>query len=288
TPRYERGATGLRKLDGPSTVAPIRARHPQWFVRSRLLDAEVVLVPHSDVLRVHRPEARLAQLRAGGASGRLEERVAGAAGALVALGVPAERIGVTGSLLVGAAGDSSDMDVVVYGRAAFARARAALATLLERGDWSGLGEAQWRDAWERRGAPGTLAEYVRHESRKHTKAVVEGSRLDLTLLQDAEEGEPERPPFRKLGRHSLQATVLDDRAAFDLPARYVVDDPDVPQLVAWTATYVGHARAGERVEAHGWLEEDAMGRRRLLVGTSREAPGESIRVLPDSQASLTV
>jgi predicted nucleotidyltransferase len=212
--------------------------------------------------------------------------VARAAGALAALGVPAARIGVTGSLLVGAAHASSDMDIVVYGRAAFASARAALAGLLRRGDWSALDDAEWRDAWERRGAPGTLADYVRHEVRKHTKAVVEGSRLDLTLLQDADEAEPERPPFRKLGRHALQATVLDDRAAFDLPARYAIDDPDVPQLVAWTATYVGHARAGERVEAHGWLEEDAMGRRRLLVGTSREAPGESIRVLPDSQAAF--
>jgi uncharacterized protein len=53
--------------------------------------------------------------------------------------------------------------------------------------------------------------------------------------------------------------------------------------VSFTPTYAGQAAAGEMIEASGWLEADTKGTLRLVVGTSRESPGEWIRVTsPDS------
>jgi predicted nucleotidyltransferase len=279
TVRYLREGGVPRKLEPDEAARLVSRRHPAWARRSPLLDVEVVLVPHAEVVRVHRPEDRLAALRAGSAAERLEGRAVRAAAILGRGGVPPDRIGVTGSLLVGAARHDSDLDLVAYGRAAFHAARRALAGAVARGEWHELPAEEWREAWRRRGAPGALDDYVRAERRKGTKALVEGTRLDLTLLQDPGEGEPEHPPYAKLGRTGIEAIVTDASAAFDLPARFRVDHAGVPEVVAYTATYAGQAIAGERIGAMGWLEEDARGRRRLLVGTSREAPGEWIRVL---------
>jgi predicted nucleotidyltransferase len=278
TPRYVRDGAALRKLDAGAARAHVAARHPAWIVRSPLLGVEVVLVPFDAIERVHRPEERATSILGGDARHSVEGFARHALAALVGEGVPPDRLGLTGSLLVGAVHDASDIDVVTYGRAAFAAARAALAALVQAGQWSAPDEAGWRDAWQRRGAPGDLADYIRHERRKGTKAMVDGVRLDLSLLQDPTEGVAEAPPYRKLGRLELAALVTDASGAFDYPARYEVEHPDVRALVSYTATYAGQAESGERVIASGWLEEDAAGARRLLIGTSREAVGEYLSV----------
>ena len=74
-------------------------------------------------------------------------------------------------------------------------------------------------------------------------------------------------------------------AAFDHPARYVVRHADVAEVVSFTPTYAGQAVAGETIEASGWLEVDSVGARRVVVGTSREAGGEWIRVVDVSRQS---
>ena len=278
TPRYLRLGDGLRKLDAVQGRAWVVARHPDWLVDSSLLGVEVVLVPVGAIERVHRPESRLAALLASAGPHPFERRAAAVARALMEQGVSAARLGVTGSLLVGAATTASDMDLVAYGRAAFAAARSALAALQAAGRWHGLEEADWRVAWERRGAPGDFATYVWHEARKGTKALADGVRVDLSLLQDAHEGMAERPPYRKLGRCDIEATVRDASAGFDYPARFGVAHPELEEVVSYTATYAGQAEAGEHILASGWLEEDREGRRRLLVGTSREAVGEWLMV----------
>ena len=96
---------------------------------------------------------------------------------------------------------------------------------------------------------------------------------------------PERGPFRKLGRIVVKALVTDASAAFDHPARYRVQHGEVSEVVSFTPTYAGQAVEGETIEAKGWLEEDSMGAHRLVVGTSREAGGEWIRLAATSPGS---
>ena len=279
TPRYAREGHALRKLDTAAARDWVAMRHPEWLVDSPLLGIEVVLVPSGAIECVHRPETRAAALRAGDALHPIEQAARRVLDALVAQGVPSARLGVTGSLLVGAMHAASDIDVVAYGRSTFASARSALALLVASGQWSALGPDAWRDAWRRRGEPGELETYVRHEARKGTKAMASGVSVDLALLQDEAEGIAEAPPYRKLGRHVLEARVRDASGAFDYPARYLLAHAEVDALVSYTATYAGQASAGDLVRASGWLEEDASGARRLLIGTSREAEGESLTVL---------
>jgi predicted nucleotidyltransferase len=288
--RYVRRQGRLVKLGTDEANRHLAEHVPAWLAHSVLVDAMVHRVPLTDVMRVHRPDVRLHKLRqlapADSALPRprhaledaLMARALWAAQALADGGAPIDRLGVGGSLLLGAQHAESDIDLVVYGRSAFDTARRALAAALADGRFHELGDDDWRDAWGRRGSPIELEEYRWHERRKHTKAVVQGTRLDLSLVVDHAEEISERGPFRKFGKATITAPVTDATAAFDHPARYRVDHPDVAEVVSFTPTYAGQARAGETIEASGWLEEDATGARRIVVGTSREGRGEWIRV----------
>ncbi|HQJ62015.1 MAG TPA: DNA polymerase subunit beta, partial [Methanothrix soehngenii] len=72
--------------------------------------------------------------------------------------------------------------------------------------------------------------------------------------------------------------VTDCEFAFDSPAIFRLDHPEVKEILCFTHTYAGQALPGERIEAKGVLEETANGLR-LVVGTTREARGEWIRSL---------
>ena len=73
--------------------------------------------------------------------------------------------------------------------------------------------------------------------------------------------------------------MTDDSAAFDYPASFVIDDSLIQEVVSFTATYNGQAQAGETIVAAGQVEVNDAGKKRLVVGSSREAVGEFIRVI---------
>jgi hypothetical protein len=91
--------------------------------------------------------------------------------------------------------------------------------------------------------------------------------------------EPEHRHYIKQGISTVKAVVTDDYRAFDFPAHYSIDNAVTPEVVSFTHTYVGQARVGETIEVTGAVECDsASGQRRLVVGSSREAIGEYIKV----------
>lgn len=275
--RYVRRGGGFAKLATAAANGYLREHRPHYLAHSALIDAMVHRVPLADVVWTHRPDERLRDLRAGVGRDRLEQRSLRAVGALVSGGAIGDRLGLGGSLLLGAQHDESDIDLVVYGRAAFERARRALGAAVLAGELEPLDQAHWQAAWQRRGGELSLEEYVGQELRKRNKAVVEGTRVDLSLVVDRDEEVPERGPFRKLGKILLRAEVVDAEAAFDHPSRYRIRHDRVREVVSFTPTYAGQALAGETIEASGWLEEDSGGALRVVVGTSREAGGEYIK-----------
>jgi len=66
--------------------------------------------------------------------------------------------------------------------------------------------------------------------------------------------------------------------AFDSPAIYEIDHPQVNEVLSFTHTYTGQALEGETIEARGVLEQIG-DETRLVVGTTREAKGEWIKSL---------
>ena len=267
-----------QKLDTVQARDLLHTRHPRYLAYSDRIGAEAVLVPPRAVAKVHRPGEALAALEQSAGDDGIEGTALRVIAHLTRNHVDRSTLGITGSLMLGFQRPGSDIDIVVYDGEAFTLARRAVKEALEDGEFTPLDAATWRSAYERRGCALDFDAYVKHEMRKFNKFTLDGTKVDISWVPLAYRDEF-RPPVQKLGASTITAVVVDDTRAFAYPARYVIDDDAVEQILCYTATYTGQACAGETIEAAGMIERDAGGRRCMIIGTTREAPGEYIRVV---------
>jgi predicted nucleotidyltransferase len=234
-------------------------------------------IPPSRVTGHYEPRLRAAEILAAPNPDPLEGTAQTVLETFSRNGVRSSFLGVTGSLLARAHSPRSDIDLVVYDRDAFHRVRAAVRRAIDSGTLQALGGSLWPQVYARRASSLTFGEYVWHERRKHNKFVIGQTKVDLSMVLPSVR---ETRKWRKQGTAEIRAGVIDDRWGFDYPARFVIDHPDAGEVVTYTNTYTGQARAGETIHARGWIEHSGPGETRLLVGTSREALGEFIKVIP--------
>ncbi len=274
--RYVPGNDGLRKVN-TAEAAQVLQRYPHYLYHSPRRDVILQAVPLNRIHRHLGPRQRLRELLTTDRTDPLILRLRKIINLLSEQKLNVDRIGVTGSLLIGCHTRHSDLDLVFYGTETFNKAREAVKRLTAAGRLQALSEDLWHTTWQRRNCALDFASWLWHERRKHTKGAIDGTKFDLILVEDDWKADPR--PWRKQGRKILQATVTDAGAAFATPARYHLDHPEIPVVLCFTATYLGQARRGERVEVAGQVEVSPDGERRMIVGASREAPGEYIRVI---------
>ncbi len=277
--RYAPAAGKLRKMGTEAANALLAAQFPAYLYASRQLDTRLHGVPLPRIRRHYRPGERARELLREPPGDAQEEQAIRLLKLLGGRGLDLDSVGVTGSLLIGAQTPASDLDLVIYGREAFFQARNVIRHAIEAGILDALDEASWREAHGRRGCELGFEDYLWHERRKFNKGLIHGTKFDITLL--GENPPAEAGPVRKLGVRVIRAKVVDDRHAYDCPAIYRLDHPEIEVALSFTQTYAGQAEAGETVEISGLLEQAESGRRHIVVGTSREAPGEYIKVLPN-------
>ncbi len=274
--RYVRDDGTLRKVATDEANRLLQRRYPEYLFHSARRDVVLHGVPLERIVTHYHPIDRMAELVGADRNDSLEQKTVSMACMLKSGRCEVPWLGVTGSVLVNAHQRRSDIDLVVYGRVAFASARERLRLGLRQGAVQPLSDTMWRETYERRGCSLAFDQYVWHERRKFNKCMIGGTKVDLSCVG------PEQPWARQVGRkverRMLRATVVDDRDAFSYPARYLVNHPQVQQVISYNPTYMGQALVGEEIEAVGWLERLEHGQFRLLVGTSREATGEYIRV----------
>jgi predicted nucleotidyltransferase len=271
------------KLSTDAANALLREYHPHYLHHSARLDACLHAVPIAKICRHHRPRARLGEILKQGANDALEAKLLRLSALLAEGGLPLAAVGVTGSLLIGRQTPVSDLDLVIYGREHFCLALERVRQLVDSGHLNELDEAAWREAYARRDCELSFAEFVWHERRKGNKGMVAGAKFDLALIVEDAVPEP-AAVWRKTGKAVIRGRVLDAARAYDQPARYAIDHPDISEILCFTHTYTGQAKTFETIEAAGAVEVAKDGRRkRLIVGSSREAPGEFIRVVAHSE-----
>jgi predicted nucleotidyltransferase len=254
----------FRKLDFDDAFSFMRENRPQWV-------KDVHIVPWDCVKQVLAPEKRLPVLL------KDNKKLKAIVDILLEGGVPHGKMGVTGSLLAGLQNASSDIDFIVYGKSWF-RARNTIAKAKKEGfPITEISDEMWQEIYKKRKPELSFDEFLKHEIRKGNRGMVDGTYFDLLYVRDWDDitlclrGED-------IGVEMIEATVTNADFAFDSPAIFQIDHPEISYVLSYTHTYAGQALVGEKIEARGMVEV-AGNIKRLVVGTSREPKGEWIRSL---------
>ena len=275
--RYVRESSGWRKYQTVEANAFLEQNHPDYLHYSMVLDAHLHAVATERIVKHHQPKHRLQQIIQSDRHDAIERDLFRLCELFEQHGLDLAQTGITGSILVGVQNQGSDIDLVCYGRDVFHQCRAITGKLIESGALQELNDLDWRQSYDRRSCELSYEEYVWHERRKTNKAVINGRKFDLNFIDHS--ASSEAVSYQKYGAITLQCRVVDDTYGFDYPARFKIDHEQIETVVSFTATYTGQAVSGEMVEVSGMLEQTEQGVKRIVVGASREAHGEYIKVI---------
>jgi predicted nucleotidyltransferase len=278
--RYVRQGSECRKVTTNEANSLIEKSYPQYLYHSQQFDAHFHAVKPIAIIKHHLPELALQKLILSLPNDELEERLQELIAILRQGNINDKFLGITGSVLLAQQAETSDIDIVAYGRDAFHQLRKVVQQEVSNGKLSLLDNDMMRNNFERRAGELSFEEFAWHENRKFNKAVVNGSKFDIGMVCIKEDTiESNLREFEKRGRITLRAKVTDDALAFDFPARYIIENKLISEVVVFTNTYVGQAQLGESIEVSGTVEcEISTEKCRLIVGSSREAVGEYIKV----------
>jgi len=249
-----------RKMDFDEAYRVISEKKPEY------LDI-LHRIPLSDIRRVYKPEDEMEAIMKRDVRVRKLSEF---------LDLRKGLAGCTGSLLCGLENKESDIDLVVYGQEWF-RVRDNLIRAIRNGTLEGLSEDMWRRVYEKRKPSLGFEEFLVHEKRKWNRGQISGTYFDLLYTRSYEDlGEVNFGRGKVIGRRTISAVVEDSSLAFDSPALYRIKHDEISVVLSFTHTYSGQAFCGELIEACGMCEVhgDELW---LIVGTSRDAPGEYIR-----------
>ncbi|TSA01113.1 MAG: hypothetical protein D4R76_10240 [Methylococcus sp.] len=275
--RYQRHGGGFRKLSTREAEDLLEREAPGYRFLSRRCAAPLHGVPLEKMVHHHQAKERVKALLNSAPKDPVEAAAIACLTLFAAEGIPLEPLGFSGSLLLGAQGPDSDIDIVTYDRTLFRRLQALLLKAIEDGRMDALDAAAWQDSYARRGCALAFEDYRWHEVRKANKALMMGIKLDITLVDPSSEAPMNGA--QKKGVVRIDATVIDAEGGFDTPARFVIDHPKIKEILVFSHTYVGQAKTGETVRVQGQRETDDQGKERLIVGSDREALGEYLMVM---------
>jgi len=264
SPDGERERDGIRfkKMGFDEAYAFIKKERPEYIDGAMVVPLEDITVhyqPHDGLTRILGSDRRVKMM-----VDALE-------------GIDSGQMGITGSKLVSLGAESSDVDFVVYGMEWY-RAREALRRSIASGKIDGIDEAGWEKIYGKRKPELNFEEFYLHERRKGNRCLLDGVLTDLLFVRSWDQIGGRVCIGEDLGMRTITAKVTDASFAFDSPAIYEVDHPEITTVLSFTHTYAGQALAGETIEARGRMERSADGKT-LVVGTSREPKGEWIKSL---------
>jgi predicted nucleotidyltransferase len=255
-----------RVYDLDETDEYLRVNHPLYLNEVEGKGLSLQSVPVDRISRMYVPRERLAAILESPRT-ELESVMARFSSAISREGeVPLGDMGVSGSVLVGLATSTSDVDLIVYGRESGRRVYKAVRALREREGWVRPydGESVGVVAVNRWGDTGLdLEELSRLEAGKVLQGLVDGRDYFIRLVRESdasEEGETSRP----MGTVVLRGTVVGASDSIYTPCSYEVEgcsfkgggpDVDVARLVSFRGKFTEQAVEGDVVEARGTLEE---------------------------------
>lgn len=276
--RYIKSEKQWKKLNTEQANQLLTEQYSHYLHYSAIKQAHCHALNLDQVFKYHHPKARIKQLIAAEGSDIVESDCISLCLLFQENGLAIDQIGVTGSILISAQKQSSDIDLVFYSRESFNKARQITQLLIEQGKCSALTEPDWLESYDRRCCELSYSEYVWHEKRKFNKAMINQRKFDLSLVNVAVPVD-NQISYKKRDAVVIKVQVTDDALSFDYPAEFSIKHPNIDSVVCYTATYTGQAKMGEWIEVAGLVEESSDGCQRIVVGSTREAGGEYIKVI---------
>jgi predicted nucleotidyltransferase len=260
---------------------------PKYVVHDPVFDEKLCEVPLENVKRVYNPVSRLKMLRSRENLDALEAVVLQCLRVLrEKANVSWNRLGVSGSLLVGLHAATSDIDPIVYGVENCRKVHTALGKLLEEGDTPfkpyDLEDLRRLFAFRSKDTYIGFEDFVKVESRK----VFQGKFMDrdyfIRFVKEWNEISEKYGDvrYRNCGYVKIEATVVDDTEAIFTPCTYKIEDVKVVEgpklqpimeIASFRGRFCEQAKKGEIVIAQGKLEHVKDQKRgceyfRLLLG----------------------
>ena len=277
--RYMKDNAGMHKLTTKKAEKIIRDIYPEFQFNSDYADIVLHGIPINLIKEIYYPEQTVTRLLSMESPDNKQSDAIGIINTLLSVGFKKDYMGITGSIMLDMHNENSDVDIIIYGREQFLKIRKYIKNSLDKVGINSLTQAMWKDAYERRDCALSFNEFYSHEKRKFNKFIFGNSKIDISAIPKKGEKYKESGPYKKISKDEISSIVTNDTYAYDFPARYLINHNRIKEVVSYTATYTGQARKGEKIEAAGFVEQDRDGVYRLLVGTSREAKDEYIRVI---------
>ncbi len=294
--RYVPGLKGNRERGGmryskfyalSKRYALLKQKFPQYLVNDPVFNTLLCEVPHQDVKQHYQPAQGLENLRN---RDNLDETETTALQFMELLkenaGVPWNKLGISGSILVRLHTPSSDIDPIVYGSETGYRVHLTLKRILE--DKKSPFKPYNRDclkelfAFRSKDTVTSFEDFVRTDSRKVSHGKFMGRDFFIRFVKDWNELSEQYGTiiYKPEGRARIRATVINDSEAIFTPCSYklanveILEGPDVEpieEIVSFRGRFCEQARSGETVIAEGKVErvqpEGDREHFRLLLGS---------------------
>lgn len=282
--RRRRSGLRYRKVYDLSARAKLlRMRWPEYLYWDFVFNRELQAVPHANVERQYLPAEKLAQLRRARKLDHQQQSVVDMARVLEKeAGVPAAKIGVSGSILVDLYTAKSDIDLILYGSRAATKCYSKLQTLLsaQSQGFNRYEKIDLHRLYVRRKQQASISfeQFLRRERLKCLQGKFSGTDYFIRCVRDWDECEERYGSKRYFpaGRSTVRATISDDAESVFTPCVYGLVDaqatgklPAPTEIVSFRGRFCEQARKGDRIFARGMLEkvvDDGSDEYRLVIG----------------------
>jgi predicted nucleotidyltransferase len=291
--RERRGVKYQKVYDLTARANLLRSRWPAYLYQDPVLNREVQAIPVDMIKQHYLPTERFAGLLHETELDQQERLALDMTKSLVKeTGIPASKIGVSGSILVGLHTARSDIDLVLYGsgvaRKCHSKLQAFLSTCSE--GFTPYATGDLRKLYVRRNQSASLSfqAFARQERVKVLQGKFKGTDYFIRCVKEWDEwqeayGDRE---YYQAGRATVHATISDDSESIFTPCIYHLVHARATrgfrapaQIVSFRGRFCEQAHTGEEILARGTLERVVSSRGeayRLVIG---ENPRDCLMVV---------
>jgi predicted nucleotidyltransferase len=242
--------------------------YPQYLFYDPFIGEVVEAIPRLMIKSFYKPEFKLAEMiRERKKLNSIEDLALKLAFTLRdEANIPLNKIGISGSILLGLHNQFSDLDIMVYGYVNCLKVYEVLKTLRQLNileSCTKIIDKLYR--FRSRETPIPFSVFRSIEEGKLLQGLFHGREYFIRLIKDYDEIDEKYGDrkYRNLGEIILKATITNDSESMFTPCKYIIDDVEiikgphypVKEITSFRGRFCEQAKIGNRVVVRGKLEE---------------------------------